>query len=225
MRHIRPRSLSLALATLAFVLPPLTLAQAGERDDKLGKVNHIVVIYQENHSFDNLYGSWEGVRGRASAPPEHTAQLSQGGDLYDCLLQNDVNLASPPLWPTCTNTHGGAFVSAFVNAPFSIDAYIEPSDQTCPPSNVFAPNGVLKNSPGALPGGCTKDIVHASTRSYYETTQLPIYKYLHAPRHPKYAIADNFFQGAFRRLVSESPVADRGGGAGLRECRPERHHH
>ncbi len=221
MRHIRQRSLALALATLAFVLPPLALAQAGERDDKLGKVNHIVVIYQENHSFDNLYGSWEGVRGRASAPPEHTAQISQGGDLYDCLLQNDVNLASPPLLPTCTNTHGGAFMSAFVNAPFSIDAYIEPTDKTCPPSNVFAPNGVLKNSPGALPGGCTKDIVHrfyqeqyqingghmnryvtgsdaaGLAMGYYETTQLPIYKYLHAPSHPKYAIADNFFQGAF----------------------------
>src|SRR5215470_1407076 len=221
MTHPRRRYLALALATLAFVLPPLALAQAGERDDKLGRINHIVVIYQENHSFDNLYGSWEGVRGRASAPPEHTAQISQGGDLYDCLLQNDVNLASPPLSPTCSNTHGGAFMSAFVNAPFSIDVYIEPTDKTCPPSNVFAPNGVLKNSPGALPGGCTKDIVHrfyqeqyqingghmnryvtgsdaaGLAMGYYETTQLPIYKYLHAPSHPKYAIADNFFQGAF----------------------------
>ncbi len=28
------------------------------------KVKHIVVIYEENHSFDNLYGSWEGVNGR-----------------------------------------------------------------------------------------------------------------------------------------------------------------
>ena len=30
---------------------------------ELGKVNHIVVIYEENHSFDNLYGGWEGVNG------------------------------------------------------------------------------------------------------------------------------------------------------------------
>ena len=29
----------------------------------LAKVNHLVVIYQENHSFDNLYGGWEGVNG------------------------------------------------------------------------------------------------------------------------------------------------------------------
>ena len=33
-----------------------------QRGDRLHRSNHIVVIYQENHSFDNLYGS-----GRASA--------------------------------------------------------------------------------------------------------------------------------------------------------------
>ena len=32
---------------------------------------------------------------------------------------------------------------------------------------------------------------------YYDTRELPIYRYLHAPGHPHYAIADNFFQAAF----------------------------
>ena len=32
---------------------------------------------------------------------------------------------------------------------------------------------------------------------YYDTKALPIYKYLHAKHHPKYAIDDNFFQSAF----------------------------
>ena len=27
----------------------------------LGNINHIVVIYQENHSFDNLYGAGSGL--------------------------------------------------------------------------------------------------------------------------------------------------------------------
>ena len=41
-----------------------------QRGDRLHRSNHIVVIYQENHSFDNLYGGWEGVRGlRATAGP------------------------------------------------------------------------------------------------------------------------------------------------------------
>ena len=32
---------------------------------------------------------------------------------------------------------------------------------------------------------------------YYDTTQLPIYKYLHGNGAPKYVIADHFFQAAF----------------------------
>jgi len=221
VRLPRRKLLAALLAVIGLVAPPLSAAHAGDREDKLQKINHIVVIYQENHSFDNLYGGWEGVRGRADADVQHTAQISQSGQLYDCLLQNDVNLTTPPLPASCTNTHGGSFVSAFINAPFQIDEYIAPTDKTCPAPGVFAPNGVLKDSPGALPGGCTRDVVHrfyheqyqinggAMNRyvtgsdavglamGYYDTRKLPIYRYLHAPGHPRYAIADNFFQAAF----------------------------
>src|SRR3954451_4371146 len=92
--------------------------------DRLATVNHIVVIYQENHSFDNLYGGWEAVRGRSQADPAHTRQVNQAGTPYNCLLQNDVNLTSPPLAATCTETTTGtSFGSAFPNAPFLIDSY------------------------------------------------------------------------------------------------------
>src|SRR4051794_18734424 len=33
-------------------------APAMNATQKLGHVKHLVVIYEENHSFDNLYGSW-----------------------------------------------------------------------------------------------------------------------------------------------------------------------
>ncbi len=121
---------------------------------------------------------------------------------------------------TCTNT-SPAFTSAFANAPFKIDDYIEPTDKTCPAPGVFAPNGVLKDSADALPGGCTRDLVHrfyqeqyqlnggkqnryttgsdavGLTQGVYDTTKLPIYDYLHGRGAPHYAIADRFFQGAF----------------------------
>ncbi len=45
--------------------------------DPLRKINHIVVIYEENHSFDNLYGGWEGVNGRSNADAAHTTQVDQ----------------------------------------------------------------------------------------------------------------------------------------------------
>src|SRR2546422_549981 len=95
----------------------------GSRNGKLAKIQHIVVIYQENHSFDNLYGGWEGVNGRASADSKHTVQVGQAGAPYACLLQNDFSLTSPPLPADCFDaTTGTMFASHFPNAPFQTKA-------------------------------------------------------------------------------------------------------
>jgi acid phosphatase len=208
-----------ACAALLAISGSASAKPGRDNDNKLSKINHIVVIYEENHSFDNLYGGWEGVNGRANADALHTKQVAQDGSLFGCLLQNDVNLTSPPLGVTCTDpAHGIA--SAFTNDPFSIETYIPRDARTCPQPGVFAPNGLLP-SPANLPGGCTRDIVHrfyqeqyqlnnglqnryttgsdavGLTQGYYDTRSLPIYEYLHSAGHPKYAIADDFFQAAF----------------------------
>jgi acid phosphatase len=191
----------------------------GPRGDVLGRIRHIVVVYEENHSFDNLYGGWEGVDGLAGADAAHTAQVDQLGEPYTCLQQNDVNLTSPPQPPDCPVRAQDAFRSHFPNAPFSIDAFIAPTDTTCPAPGVFAPNGVLKGQ--GLPGGCTRDLVHrfyqeqyqlnggaqnryvtgsdaiGLTMGVYDTKRLPVYEYLHERGHPDYAISDRFFQAAF----------------------------
>ena len=216
----------LALCLLAGAVLAVTAASGGsavrkDGDKKLEKIQHIVVIYEENHSFDNLYGAWEGVNGRSNAPTAKTIQFGQGGASYTCLLQNDVNLTSPPLAADCADaTTPTPFTSHFTNQPFSIEAYIPKDARTCPQPGVFAPHG-LTPSPSNLPGGCTEDIVHrfyqeqyqlnngqqnlyttgsdagGLTQGYYNTTALPIYQYLHSKGHPDYAIADNFFQSAF----------------------------
>jgi len=218
LRHvvILPLLLVVALA----VVPAGAAAASGRSSDPLSRVNHIVVIYQENHSFDNLYGGWEKVDGLGDAPRRRTVQVNQAGAPYNCLLQNDVNLTSPPLSARCTDTTTGAsFTSHFRNRPFTIDDYIPPTATTCPAPGVFAPNGVLNGT--GEPGGCTRDLVHrfyqeqyqlndgrqnryvtgsdavGLTMGVYDTRALPIYRYLHQPSHPRYAIADNFFQAAF----------------------------
>jgi hypothetical protein len=96
---------------------------------KLRHIDHIVVIYEENHSFDNLYGGWEGVRGLANADAAHTTQVDQNGTPFTCLYQNDVNLAA--LTPTCNDAAHG-FSSAFTNTWFTIDPLLPPSATTCP---------------------------------------------------------------------------------------------
>ena len=155
---------------------------AGNSDgNKLSTIDHVVVIYEENHSFDNLYGGWERVHGLGDADAAHTTQLGQTGPStfapFECLYMDDVNLqaqsaANPgaPLSDTCDNTTGGSFPSHFTNAPFRIDDYLGPDDTTCPPNPLQAfarPNGWLKGS--GAPGGCTRDIVH---RFYEEQFQL-----------------------------------------------------
>ena len=223
---MRPMAPSLALCAAAVVS---LAAPAGALADGSGPAHHgqrgkgvqrIVVIYEENHSFDNVYGGWEGVNGLRDADAAHTIQVSQAGAPYTCLKQNDVNLTSPPLGATCHDaTTATPFDSRFSNDPFRIDDFIASTDTTCPARGEFAANGKLKGT--GLPGGCTRDLVHrfyqeqyqldggrqdryttgsdaiGLTQGYYDTRALPIYKYLHAPGHPRYAIADAFFQAAF----------------------------
>ena len=219
------RHQGLLAAALYLALPGVPLASADatpaapdEAAATLKKINHFVIIYQENHSFCNLYGGWEGVTGRNDADAAHRVQVNQAGAAFGCLHQGDLNLSSPPLPGTCNDPANG-ITSAFPNAPFRLDDYLDTADRTCPEPGAKAPNGVLKGQ--GLPGGCTADLVHrfyqeiyqlhagrmdryvtgsdatGLTMGYYDTTRLPVYRYLHAPSHPSYAIADHFFQAAF----------------------------
>jgi acid phosphatase len=209
------------LAVAIAALPGATLGLAAGKPNPglavLAKVNHVVVIYEENHSFDNLYGGWEGVDGLAKGS---VRQVNQSGVAFNCLMQQDVNLTSPPQSGDCTDTTTATpFTSHFTNKAFTIDSLIPPTATTCPKPGVFAANGVVNGQ--GVAGGCTRDIVHrfyqeqyqldngkmdryvtasdatGLTLGVYDTKALPIYAYLHAKNHPRYAIADRFFQGAY----------------------------
>ena len=229
MRLTHRRTLALcSAAALVLAAPAVAAAHGSGHDDHHGKglraVKRIVVIYEENHSFDNLYGGWEGVNGLRRADRAHTTQVNQAGTPYTCLLQDDVNLTSPPLaGDVHRHDHADArSTSDFANAPFQIDApgRIPMTAKTCPAPGVFAPNGVLDAT--GLPGGCTRDLVHryyqeqyqldggkqdryvtgsdavGLTMGYYDTRSLPDLQVpAHAPATRDYAIADDFFQAAF----------------------------
>ena len=227
-------------ATVALAAPGSV--SANPKSDALGGYKHLVVIYEENHSFDNLYGLWGKVGNqKVDGLPDAGAgtQVDQTGAPIGCLFQNDANLVTTTstvkwldgtshpglLSPECSSTtpRGVAFDSHFTSSsPFSINDYVNPADKTCAPPTAFAANGgVEKTDPQGLPSGCTRDIVHrfyqeqyqldggkqdryptgsdaaGLTQGYYDTTQLPVYQYLHSTGAPNYVIADNFFQGAF----------------------------
>src|SRR4051794_33834222 len=111
---LRRRTAAAAISAVMLGGATTAVAADGPGGDRLAQAEHIVVIYQENHSFDNLYGGWEAVRGLAAADAAHTTQVNQAGTPYMCLRQNDVNLTSPPLPATCTDTTTGtSFTSHF----------------------------------------------------------------------------------------------------------------
>ena len=176
----RPARMALAVI-LVLILSATAGAGTGyAKKDPLRRIGHIVVIYQENHSFDNLYGGWPRVRGLATASAARTRQVKQDGTLFTCLPQDDVNLTAPdPLSDQCQDTNpvdGSTFHSHFFNQaratndgnPFRIDDYIPRTARTCPdPATAGPANGV--RDPNGLPGGCTRDLVH---RFYQEQYQL-----------------------------------------------------
>jgi len=203
------------------------LGAAGRRAsgvDPARRIGHIVVIYEENHSFDNLWGGWPGVDGLPD-PSRRPPQVAQDGRPLACLPQDDVNLTSPPLTPVCTATlaDGTVVASHFPARPFTIDDVIPASATTCFPVTPEAPNGPPAGvvAGAGVPGGCTRDLAHDYYHEQYQlhggrldryvtgsdaaglavgvyrTQDLPLYRYLHSPGAPRYAIADHFFQAAF----------------------------
>src|SRR4051794_41463930 len=140
----------------------------------LGIYKHLVVIYEENHSFDNLYGLWGNVNGQsvdglAAADPAHKTQIAQNGAPYVCLKQLDVNLntdfpgSASPAFPANTLSKQAAcnpetvtfpdtttvqYTSHFLNAPFNIDQYIPADATTCPrPNKEFSfSNGIFNGA-------------------------------------------------------------------------------
>jgi acid phosphatase len=172
-RRVRAALVALSLAAIGMTAAGPASAAASSKGP-LGIYKHLVVIYEENHSFDNLYGLWGDVNGQhveglAGADAAHTTQIAQNGDAYHCLKQLDVNLntdfhgSASPAFPantlsvrpdcnpeTVTFPDGTTttYTSHFANQPFEIDPYIPADATTCPrPNKEFSfGNGIMNGA-------------------------------------------------------------------------------
>jgi phospholipase C len=143
---------------------------------EIQKINHVVVIYLENHSFDNLYGQFAGANGLSDATPGKIIQVDSTGTPYTYL----------PAVPGST-----AFPTNLANKYFNIDQYV-PNDMETPDvlhryyQEQFQIDGgkmdkyALYNTSGGLSQG------------YYQTSLLPLLNIAQ-----KYTLCDNFFHSAF----------------------------
>lgn len=149
----------------------------------LGDIEHIIVIYAENHSFDNLYGLFPGANGVKQATPEQYTQIDHDGKPFKEL---------PPIW--ANEPDKPPLFERLPNKPFQIDRpslnmplsartrdlihlYYQNIEQVNNgKNNKFA---AISNAGGLVMG-------------YYDGSELPLWKWAQ-----DYVLADNFFMAAF----------------------------
>jgi phospholipase C len=175
---LRTASLSLVAALLSGCAG---LAYAGA--DGLERIEHIVVIYPENRSFDHLYGLFPGANGVANATQEQKTQLDHDGRPLPHL---------PPVY-----AHGkpdARFPQKLPNGPFRIDAPPVGAriDQVLPsPIHNFWQNQEQMNG-GRNNLYVAMTTVGAWTMGYYDGSSMKMWQWAR-----EYTLADNFFQAAY----------------------------
>ncbi|MBI2754992.1 MAG: acid phosphatase [Betaproteobacteria bacterium] len=108
------RQAALVSRIIAIVLTATLGSASAARNAETGlaKIEHVVVIYAENRSFDHLYGMFPGAEGIANATAEQKMQLDFDGRPLPHL---------PPVY-TPQGAPDPKFPRALPNGPFRIDA-------------------------------------------------------------------------------------------------------
>ena len=78
------RILPPAAIALALLAAPAMAQQSSKAPKGIEKIEHIVVIYLENHGFDDLYGHFPGADGLANAG-KSAIQVDKDGKPYTVL--------------------------------------------------------------------------------------------------------------------------------------------
>jgi acid phosphatase len=161
------------LAQLALATSLVTLQHVPGFD----RLKHVVVIYLENHSFDNLYGEFPGANGLAKAAGTAT-QVDGSGKPFDFLPFPD----SAPFRPFPTN---------LPNAPFSIEQYVPVHAKTPDLVHRFYQEQSQING-GKMNRFAVVSDAKGLVMGYYHTAHLPL-----ADEARRYTLCDNFFHAAF----------------------------
>ena len=159
-------------------------AQEQNQDRTLQQIQHIVVIYDENRSFDNLYGLFPDARGIDDALAHYIPQTDLDG--------RELAVLSP-VWLK-GNEIDTNYPDAIPNKPFRLDA--PPVNK---PLNVATRDLIHRfyQNQEQINGGRNDRFAAISdagglVMGYYDGSQLQLWDIAR-----QYTLADNFFMGAF----------------------------
>ncbi len=146
------------------------------------KIEHLVVIYQENRSFDSLYGLFPGANGIANTG-EAVRQVDKNGQPYAKLPQ--------VIDPSKGNQPDTRFPSDLAVAPFDIAKYVPTDGKHPSPAHKFY-HEQYQIDGGKMDKFVAWTDVGGLVMGYYDGTQLPMAEYAR-----QYTLADNVFHSAF----------------------------
>ncbi|MFA7268754.1 MAG: acid phosphatase [Sterolibacterium sp.] len=183
MHHRRVGKLAaLALALLCPFVPGRAAAVSpADIDSALQRIEHIVVIYAENRSFDNLYGLFPGADGIARATPATRTQTDHDGQALPQL---------PKVWNDKENLFGTAIPNRpfrLDDAPFNRGLHLKTPDLVHRYyQNIEQING------GRLDRYAALSNAGGLAMGHYDGSKLPLWAYA-----KQYVLADRFFMAAF----------------------------
>ena len=177
-----------ALATAAFAAcePPQptepgrltarsTVEPRSDEDRALRQLDHIIVIYLENRSFDNVYGEFAAANGLAAATGA-PLQVDATGTPFTTLPAVPGMASIPTTLP---------------NAPFNIEQYVPATVPTRDLVHRFYQEQAQIDG-GRMDRFALLSDARGLVMGFYHTAGLPL-----AAEAARYTLCDNFFHGAF----------------------------
>ncbi len=175
-------SRSIFYALVLLLVPSLGL-QAETGSSSLDNINHIIVIYQENWSFDGLYGNFPGANGLANAGDAVNQVDKEGRPLKTLVRPLDTSLkpAVPDL----------RFPEQMPAKPYDLAMYVPGDEKTGDLVHRFYQNQ-LQIDGGRMDKFAAWSDNPGLVMSRYDASDMPEGRLA-----KQFTLADNFFQAAF----------------------------
>ena len=179
------------LLRLARIAAPLLLAlvagaplAARAQPAPPNPINHLIIIYQENRSFDHYLGGFGGADGVANAGAA-AVQIDKQGRRYDRL--------PAPLGPPVEGVRAPdeRFPADLPNGPFLINQFVPPADPIASPVHLFYRQQYQING-GRMDRFVAWTDAGGLVMGRWHLAGLPLYELAR-----EYTLADRFFQAAF----------------------------
>jgi phospholipase C len=171
-------------ALIGAILTVVACATTPRTPRSIASIDHVIVIYQENWSFDALLGRFPGANGIVNASPTSIAQTDKTGKPYTTLPPSIDTRRQPP-------AVDARIPANLPVAPFDLAPYVPVDSRSGNPTHRFYQQQHQING-GRMDRFVAWTNVGGLVMSYYDATNMPLGKLAR-----EFVLADNFFHAAF----------------------------